>query len=1022
MSTWDEYDAWNEVLAEHFFSADFAGLPVYLDADEDTLIGVADELGVERSRAIDTLVGVVRPTLGLNPRKPLVEHARRFQDWRNSLARTSVQRTKGTFARLEPPPIAALLTVCVLAAQRIGSNQTTGAPAYYPHLRDVLGLHEADADALKRAFPATEAFWRGVNEYLDASEGRLGLPTAYALGRRYVGIPQSQVLVRATDRARLPDFFAEFGLIPGSEMVPADLERLLDGWIAQNPSPVSTQLVRLWKGQGARDRIAGVAAVELSLWDGSHRSVSTRDGAQSGGVGLTALMRQGFGSKSIELSFAARLAVPADVDELLITSAEGSPRISVVPAAGGRLRPTPGSRLDAASLVGAVVELTDPISSQKTSRRPRRVVPMRRDELLGALVEIDKIQLADDTIVLIKDDETLIKQATDLIRTYGRFGAIHRNNKGEGNSLPGLPDGWALLDDVQLFAIPQDVKRIDLHPLLPLTTARLDFAGGLKIPGRLRKWSSLRPPEIRAVVSEAESMTISLYDLSGEDRLLLEQWSEPTEAMTVSLEECELADGDYDVELAVRPSGSPKTETISQSTLRLRSADTPDAHSWETCTRLNYELDTPDSKAVTASPITGDSQIWVDGLNTVGTRSTTTATIPISDGIRWDTKRTASEAERPVVVLGVADPNSCVVTGAHRIDLPTWHGGKPTSSQIIGICRECGVRKSHPARPRWKQSGAAKAVEPNIEFQNLRAHPELAIDLDSCLDALVHVGGGTMNALERVASQVEGGALFLDGFVRTLESRGHIDVRYNTSLQPSEWEANPAYLGETIRNGFLMAGVWSNAARSILERHVSTYGGRLERILDDSGISAWFVRGLHHNAISTAVANSGLNVEVIPDAPQAMLDALPTLSEVEESLPRVPIPDYTRATFFDVARAKWVAIPGVAITGAYRIEQSFKTISIWVDRQGARDRTCRIGTVQLVKHLAARNAQKPLLGYLPSHSKLLAPLGGELPALYGRAAVLCSGLTPSISPATRTIGYHDVPREIADKLNTLFSN
>ena len=40
-----------------------------------------------------------------------------------------------------------------------------------------------------------------------------------------------------------------------------------------------------------------------------------------------------------------------------------------------------------------------------------------------------------------------------------------------------------------------------------------------------------------------------------------------------------------------------------------------------------------------------------------------------------------------------------------------------------------------------------------------------------------------------------------------------------------------------------------------------------------------------------------------------------------------------------------------------------------------------MGSIQLVKHLAARASGAPLLGYLERHSMLLVPLGAELPGL-----------------------------------------
>ena len=109
---------------------------------------------------------------------------------------------------------------------------------------------------------------------------------------------------------------------------------------------------------------------------------------------------------------------------------------------------------------------------------------------------------------------------------------------------------------MQLYAIPQGVQRLDLHALVPLTTAQLNLSGGLKMPGRIRKWSSLHPPEIRAAVAEAEEMSIALSQL-GEERVPVATWSEPVSAMVVPLAGLGLTDGDYEIELAVNGTRSP---------------------------------------------------------------------------------------------------------------------------------------------------------------------------------------------------------------------------------------------------------------------------------------------------------------------------------------------------------------------------------------------------------------------------------------------------------------------------------
>lgn len=1009
---WAAYRRWNEALTARFFGGDQADLAAYIDVDSSVIEDCANGMGLPAHGAADALVASVRPTLGLeHGESVLAQHVLLYNSWRQQSLRSAGPRGKRLAQELTPPPVVALLTTLVMAAEKMGSDGSLAANAYYPRLGQLFSLDPKHTRRLVTKFPITESFWRGLNEYLEAHEGRNGLPTAYALGHRYVGIPQSQALVRATDRGRLPNFFRQFGLAPGSELIASDLERLLDVWIRQSPTPVTANLRRLWDGNKARERISGVVAVELAHWDGTVRDTSDAVVKASGEVQLTALMRQQFGSRSLELSFAARLPTPMPVDSLRIDSAEGTPSIGVGPAAGARLRPTPGSRLDPNSLVGAILTFSEPESGQTITRRPRRVVPLRKDELLGILVEVDRVQLADDALLLVKDDKTLLADVLDVVTKYGHHGTVYRSGADkEQPTLTGVPDGWALVDDVQLYAIPQGVQRLDLHALVPLTTAQLNLAGGLKMPGRIRKWSSLHPPEIRAAVAEAEEMSITLTELHDE-RVQRGMWTDAVSAMVVPLADLGLTDGDYEVELAVNGSA------IALSTLRLRSADTPDAVSWETCVRLNYEIDRNEAGPLSAVEAGEESTIVVDGLNTIGARAGAPKTVPARDGAGWSIRRSSSSSA-PVVVLGVADPKSCVVTGAHYLELPTFYGGK-VRGQIQGVCRTCGLKKSLPATPRWKKPGTQTQVAPTIHFSQLPSHTELGATWDECMDALVHVGGGSIGSFERVATQAEGSSLFVDGFLRTLETLGQIDVRRDSALQPSDWEANPACMAETLHSGFVLAGVWSRGSRGALGKGLLDRGGELVPEREDDQLTSWFARGVDADTLTDLVNGLGVEAYVVSDAVRRMMGALPPLSEVEEGLTEIPIPDYTKAAIFDVQDAAWRPVPGVGVPGAYRLEQSFRTTTLWVDHRGALDRCGRVGSIQLVKHLAARASRTPLLGYLERQSMLLVPLGADLPGLYGRVASLCSGRAPVTSIKTRSIGYRDVPRWVADDLNSL---
>lgn len=1011
---WQTYDRWNSALATALFGVEQAEIPAYVDVSEELLGECARVVGVEPGDAAASLTAAVASTLHFEPgTRALSAHTRRFATWRKRHVSGSGLRRKRAAEDPTPPPTVALLAVCVLAASRMGEDQVLAANAYYPRLNQVLGLNEDEAKKLRTDFPVTESYWRGLNEYLEGLEGRGGLPTAYSLGHRYVGIPQSQALVRAQDRSKLPVFFRTFGLVPRFEVIPADIERLLDAWIGASPCPVSVNLRNLWKGGKARERIAGVVAVELAHWDGTFAS---KDSGISdvGDVRLTSLVRQQFGGRSIELSFAARFPNSEDLGSLEIASAAESPAIGVIPAAGSRVRPRPGSRLDPDSLVGAVLGLRDPSTSVVISRRPRRVVPLRRDDLLGVSVEIDKVQLADDVTLLVQDEPKLLELVFGILETYGRSGKVYRSSAHDSSDvLAGLPARWVMIDGVQMYAVPENVSRLELQVLVPQTTAQLNFAGGLRLPGKIRKWSSLDPPEIRAAVVGAEKMSITIWDLA-EERVELERWTDNVSAMVRPLADLELADGDYEVELEVNGS------VVSVSTLRLRSAETPDIISWETCASLNYEVGSEAIGALTASEATTPGPAMVDGLFATGRVDQPTEIFRVATGQTWAPAKSGARTVVAPIVLGNADPRSCVVTGAHYLEYPTFMGGRAQGS-IEGVCKHCRLTKSSPASPKWKKTTQSVAVVPRFDLASMTSSHDLGASWDNCLDALIHVGGGSIGAFERIASQAQGSSLFADQFLRTLEGLGHIDVRRDERLQPVEWEANPAFLAETAQGEYVLAGVWSHSLRHELRVKLRAAGGALIQESSDNAPSLWKVSDVSAEKLESLVEGMGREIYVVLDAVSGMLDALPPLGAVGESLPETVIPDYAKASLFDLEQASWTPVPGVGVPGAYRLEQSFRSTTIWVSPNGAVERKARVGSIQLVKHLAARAAGRPLLGYVEAAKVLAVPMGADLPGLYGRVAMLCSGKPPMMSRSTRSLGYPGVPRDVADRLNTLMA-
>ena len=80
-----------------------------------------------------------------------------------------------------------------------------------------------------------------------------------------------------------------------------------------------------------------------------------------------------------------------------------------------------------------------------------------------------------------------------------------------------------------------------------------------------------------------------------------------------------------------------------------------------------------------------------------------------------------------------------------------------------------------------------------------------------------------------------------------------------------------------------------------------------------------------------------------------------------------------------------------------------------------RERRARVGDSRIVKYLAARELGWSLVGYDRDRQLLIVPWGAQLPGLYERAAVLCSG-EPPLKMTDGTVAYQSVPPVIAAAL------
>lgn len=999
------YLAWNDALADGVYPLLEEVGPAYLTLDEDQRNVVAAALEFDPADFDRELAGCLKGFLefGSAGASALFERV----NSELSIWRWLKKSQRGA------PPVLPVLCLLAVAAARMASSEGMAETNFYGRVLEVLDIADPKGHFEQGYRRYGEDYWAALERWLEDNDGLRGLPTAVAIGFRFVGLPISQVLVREGDRAKLATFFMHAGFPPGAVVPPPELEPALDQWIRSDPCPVSQALAHHWQVPSTRTQILDVASAALATWDG-HIKAHLTDGS-SHRVSL-ALNVGTFPKKRVEFSPIAYLLEAGEARSGQIWTSSGWNEVDLTPFAPGIVRIGQPQALDNKSLLEGVIQVRDPFTAGQVERHPRRLMVFRRAELAGAFLEAEQIMLGEDVFIVARSEPRLMARIQEILGACARPG---------WESLPesfgGIPEGWTILRNVQMFRSPGDLipeGQLDLRALAPLTNNQLIVAGGFSLPGSVRgKWHRDALPEARAVSDDPAGFELRLLDF-GDDGAdddtphLLQTWSSTKPgALIANLADLDLADGNYRVEL--KPHGS--ASAVSSITIRVRSGDHLDEKQREKVDPADQFLDDPLS-VLSASVVVGDRTIA--GATLYGDFDpATVSSSPIEAGTHWVTARSA----RHKVAVGIetVPQDSCLYTGKHRIDIATVQHdaqGRPLEPYVVGTCQRCGLVRRFPsshwrAKKRTDRRYNKQSSKPTGSVQLEAVHEAAESPAwDIVLDAIFHCGAGTMHEFERIAMFAESSALVVDHLTRTLFAMGHIDLlRDPETLALESWDIAPAALVPT-QHGWFLAGHWSRSLVSDQRR--ADHRVRLRKAINREAPTSYYFDQLPERLVpGVQVAGPALDIAV----------QLPPLSQVVEALPRIPAtPRAGGLTAFDPISAKWQDAEGMGHVGGYRIRQ-FATDDVLRTQADLDGRTMAISTVQLSKHATALLwGRKPLLAYDASSKTLKVPLGANLPGLYERVVVLGSGLAPC--PYGGSLEYRCVPAELAGHISYLLSH
>lgn len=1013
MDIWLEYDKWDEALRDVVYGGSRAHQPVFLDVEDALLVDVAKRLGLDptAAHAEQALASAVRGTLALGASNAgvgvLAWHRRRLEVWQR-------RRRWATEDRAAAPPVIALLAVFARAAELMGQDDQYTSAAYFPRLYQLLGVRPADEKRITAAYRHNaERLWGALNSWLDSMGGTRGLPTAEAIGHRYVGIALSQALIREADRRLLVDFFDSHDLEPGLRLSADDMTAYLEPWVkAGHGSASMKKLVRTPAGKKV---LAEAAAQALVQWDGAVPGKDQVERIARPPLLTARVTKSGLGAARLRLSFALRgsvlghQAMPAQW-QVLSAPGHPKPRVSLETLTDRLVAPDLMEEIDGVSLLTGQLKLAPVDAAQErlvVARKPQPVVLLSYLEDAGLFVEVERARLFEPHMLLVnatakKPNGTPRFDLDELLDEIAQPGYT------KVCAAPGVPVGWVLYRDV-VIAHRHDRTEFALDPLRPAQTSALKVSGGFRMPGHAARWHADVTLDIGGTASDAQALQIRLLRLGDDEETEVATWRTEQAELTVSTDGHDLPAAQYRAEM--HGSGATKKDgTHSVATFTICTSADPRVR--PEAAQLGYRPDSavgalaavqlfaPGEEPDAASPESVRGAVTPKGGSPL---HSDTGPRPVW----WSMDQ--APMQRPVLAEP-AGPDSCAITGQHREHIETHHKGMKYNR---AVCLGCGRVKLYKPNAPLKKPKTHGMLHTKQTLSHLGAvHSDRVIGGATLLDALVWLDGGDAHEVAHLVRQVDDSALTVDETLRALECLGHIDVaRDPHTLAAQEWAVAPRALAGLEDGSWFLAGSWDRTTMQWLPPAVHDAGGALA--LDQDG---WLPRrrvtGLDEDQAQQL--GTELKATVVPTAGRALLGYLPPLAQVAATLPRTSVEGVFDAEWFNPSAATWTAVETIGEPGAYRRRQGFVSTYLYRTKDDVDQGTAVRATSQTVKHLAS--SAHPLVGYDAESQTLLVPLGADLPGLYGRALALLSGQPPSRVTDKPLLAYPAVPPVVASTI------
>ncbi|MDO4255188.1 MAG: hypothetical protein Q4C81_08615 [Kocuria sp.] len=1014
-----EYLGWNDAVCAAFFGSHRAGQLVPLDLDDKTLTLIGQRYGLDGPSTLRAIADSVTPLLVLDGSRTSVFD--RFTRLMTLWYRDS-RRHVDALPQLAPPPVVALLALCAVAARHtsrlVARTGNTSASAFYTPLAVLLQSGQ-DTKTLEASVKKdTEAYWDALRYWLELHDGEIGLPVGDALNQRPMGLALSQTVLGESEREQLHQMFADMELTTAQGLSVAELGVYLDFWLDVVDTDITPAMRQIWSTPITRQPALEVAREELTRWERSRaeaggptpvtRVVSSQPGRRSASLTLVEAIDY-IGNTVFECGFVVPKRFMVDREVELETTA--GPRTLFLSYIGDAYVGISAlaARIEPLSLLEGDLKLS--AGSHTFERVARPVVVFAKDAFSDTFISVDHIPAAWPCRILVRDHDSTVSQVRAI---------LDDSASPDYTFIPagtaGIPEGWVMFNDVQVLRTgnPELTIHDNFSGLVPRLTPTVRLSGGLRIPGDVVRWSAQLPPQITVVSDAADPVSVEV------------EWRNPE---TFRLQRHKLADNlvaPFQISPENTPMAAPggglkphdyvvvlKSGRTVKQRVRL---SVRDSSFYMTQRTLGYEgelvhVGHDPLWPVTAATLAELPEEYVQGaFNNLDAVELPVAelgavTIPRVPG--WHSAEGQLMVRRENVLPDHVGP-SCLATGKHRVVVPPL---APTSTApwVFGRCQDCGLEKRYPGRLTKLSAVAEVGTVESLKFIG-PDESNTSTSWAPFRDSLTFLGGGKRSTLSIVARQLVDTERFEEWFVGHLQALGFLEVVRDENWVVRRWQVCSPALTQLVDGSILLTGGWTPDREAVVAAVAEELGGVMVTLSPEDHASS-LVQGVGLEDVADRVPE-GL-CDVVYEAGPVMLDTLTPLSTVEQGLPQAEMQYNGVAELFVPADATWQATVDREQPGLYRIHHHHRTRYVFRTASDVESGHGRLVSSGLGKHLAARHAGTPLISWDEQLQLLSVPIGAELPGLYARATVLCSGLLPTRVDDDFSLNYGDISEDFA---------